>query len=487
MGNLQFQGVHADFLADETREIDLEGSLSSGKTTVALFKELQALLKWPGIWILLTRYSDDAVKTKLKPAFEEICAIENVDFSWNDKEKYYEIGESRAFAFGLKAASLVERYNKIRGLPVSRIYVDQAEELPSDIANELRARLRPDIRARLRGSQFPNQLTFSPNPTADDHWIAKQFPIDNHIKNRRYYALSLFDNEHNLPAETIEGMLQTYPAEHPKHGVVILGQRGLNVIGEPIYDGVFNRELHVKPTFHASDTPLWQSYQMGKHNPVWIVAQQSYHGGLQFLGGIIGQEMMLEDFLPIARRTRGEWFPQLDAKHLKSCSDPMGDKHSMEQQRFTLLNVLREGGESVQWRDNSNAPDVRLAMIEHLAGSLRRRTTSNEESLTINSDKTRWLKASRSEITHSPFLEYAFSGGYTWSEHFVSVSNKEIRQPHEDDWFANAMHAAENLVLNFCAGRVSDVERDRRLAMSRMRQQEAGAILSASPHAWMSY
>ncbi len=63
---------HLAFKKDwKTSEYLLEGSLGCGKTTLGLDKEIDALLKYPGIPSLLFRWTEDAVSTKLKPAFEE--------------------------------------------------------------------------------------------------------------------------------------------------------------------------------------------------------------------------------------------------------------------------------------------------------------------------------------------------------------------------------------------------------------------------------
>src|SRR4029077_13487980 len=123
-----------------------------------------------------------------------------------------------------------ERYGKIRGLPVSRVYISQAEQLPEDIAAELRSRMRPDIEAQARGDRYRRQLTFDANPVDDDtgpsgHWLARQFPADNRLKGRRYFCLSLYSNKHNLEPGFIEQQEAIYPVEHPKHRTMILGQR----------------------------------------------------------------------------------------------------------------------------------------------------------------------------------------------------------------------------------------------------------------------
>ena len=488
---LEFIGVHRDFLNDDTPEIDLEGSLSCGKTTVALWKELLAMDKHPGIWVLIARWVDDQVKTLLRPALEQLARIHGTTLKWNDKFSYYETGNgSRAYMFGLKTISSEpeQRYGKIRGLAVSRIYIDQAEQLPADIAGELRLRLRPDIEARMRGVDYPRQLTFTPNPTNFDHWLAKQFPESNKIKGRRYYSLSLFDNAHNLPESMIDGALTMYPAEHPKHQTVILGKRGLNVVGDAIYDNLFDRNLHVRACEWAIDTPLIEAFELGKHNPVWVVAQRTMQGSLRLLGGILGERLMLEDFVPVVKQYRSEWFPELPGHKVlfRACTSPMGEHEETRQDRFTLTSLLREHKFRPQWRDNANAHDVQLGMIEHIGALLRRRISAREEALVINADTSRWLSVAQDgTVKERPFMAFAFEGGYVWDAHDVSVSNKALRQPFVDDEYSTCMRCVENLVLNFCAGQKSEEDRIAAQRAAREKSRTSDAAAPRGPTAWM--
>jgi hypothetical protein len=491
MGALDFRGPHLEFLHDKTPEIDLEGSLSSGKTVVCLWKELEALRRYPGIWILIARYTGDATDTLLRPQFEQLARLHNTTLQWNADDSAYEtLNGSRVFAFGLKTQSSKpeDRYAKIRGLPVSRIYVDQAEQLPGDLALELRARLRPDIEARVRGKVFPRQLTFSPNPCNEEHWLAKQFPESNTIKGRKYIALSLFDNAHNLPPDMIETMLTAYPPEHPKHQTVILGRRGLNVIGDAVYENYFERARHLRPNVQAiSGQPLFEAFEIGRHNPVWIVGQRSFYGGVRLLGGVLGRRMALEDFLPIVNEKRRDWFPP-DAWTFKTCTSPMGGKARLKLGRFTLLRRLENAGYRVEWRENANAPDVRVAVIEEVSSLLRRQTVNHEPAICIADAPDRWRSVSL-DGTDKPmaFASFAFEGGYVWDEHTISVGNKDVRQPHEDDEYANVMHAIENLLLNFCIDEPSEDERQARRSQAQQRvRHEAAPTLPRTSTGWMA-
>ncbi len=479
MPELDWEGmpIHQAFKADwKTPEILLSGSLGCGKTTVGLDKEIDALLRWPGIPTLLFRWTEDAVSTKLRVAFEELLAIRGLTAAWDAKQKAYNFENgSRAFMFGLKAVSLVEQFNKIRGLGVSRIFGDQVEEMASEVAGELRGRLRPDLTATVSGRRFPFQLTFVANPEDDDFWLSKEFPLDNHIKGRKVISLSVFDNA-RLPQESVDSLLRQFPPEHPKHQTMVLGKRGPNITGVPVFEGLYKRDLHQRKVKARDDSPILESFEFGKHNPSWVFGQQMYAGGLTLLGGIRAQEMVLEDFLPIVKQFRKQWFPE-DAI-VKTCTSPMGEKSAMIASRYTALDILREAIGSVVYRDNGNAPDVRLALIEAISGYFRRRTVSGEESMAINDDPTRWLVASHDGLKESAFMHIAMEAGYCWDKHFVSVSNKEVRQPREDDKFANAVHCVENIVLNFCAGRISEADHERQRKKAREQQSHLQTIPS---------
>jgi hypothetical protein len=195
---------------------------------------------------------------------------------------------------------------------------------------------------------------------------------------------------------------------------------------------------------------------------------------------MIGESLVLEDFLPLVKHYRQSWFPP-EAIY-KTCTGPMGEQQQSLRGRYTPLDILRRHGFAAQWRDNGNSPDVRLAMIENIASYLRRRNGGGDECIGVNTAADRFIIDSRDEHRDSPFVHHAFEGGYVWDPHFTSVANKELRQPAEDDKFANVMHAIENIELNFCAGQQTQAEQDTR------RSAAGHQILTdefTSPHAWM--
>ncbi len=436
-----WKGPIAAFMLDDSAEIDLEGALSSGKTTACLWKVFNSLHAHPGIHWWIGRYGDGETQTKVRPAFEQVCNDAGATPSWNAKELAYDFPNgSKCYAYGLKSPDALSRYSKMRGMGVAGIYNDQTEELPEDFSLELRLRLRQP--------GFPHQLIFSPNPPNVTHWLAQQFPEDNRIPGRRYYAISIYDNQHNLPKALLDAALLAYPASHAKHRSVILGKRGMNVTGEPVYKGAFMRSVHEQPIDYDPGLTLEMALDFGKHHPCAIFRQVSPLGQTRYLGGILGQSLYLDDFLDIVLRYRSQWFPSPIG--IRECCDPAGAADTSHG-TSGAVKTLRARGIKPVYVDDSNSPAVRLAMVERIAAQMRKRAADRSEAFLINANADQWLTISEKATVPDRFLADGFEAGYVWDEHMVSVGNKQVRRPKKDGWYEHGQNCAEYLELNFGA------------------------------------
>lgn len=470
---LLFKGIHQEIIDDETPELDIEGARMSAKTWTISEKLRLSCLRYPGIWWLMCRFSGTETDNQLRPQFVQVCRHQGMEPEWHNDESAYWFPEkngkvSKIFAFGLKTQNRDQRFAKIRGSGFAGVWVDQSEELPEDIGTE--------IRALLRQPGYPHQLIFSPNPPDEEHFLADQFPDDRNDPGRKYYRLSLYDNKHNLEPQTIEKMEKAYPITHAKHKSLILGMRGPNITGTPVYEGAFRREDHLAPLVFDPNSALLESFHAGQHHPTWLVAQRSPFGGLHLLAGIIGKKLFLEDFLPLTDRYRAEWFDGMRVKPLICCDPPPSDDDDL---RYTSINIMREHKMTLRWRDNSNSPDVRESVIQTIGGMMKRRM-GNSQGFLVNDDESRWLMASQSVIKRTKLFVDGLEGSYVWDENLVSVGNKKVRQPKVNQWLEGTQRGLENIVLNFCAGQSTQEELDKRRAASRARlygqqgQQELG-------------
>jgi hypothetical protein len=452
-------------MADETPELDVEGARFSGKTWCVSAKIGRSCTKYPGIEWLFNRFSNEETRTKIRPEFVRVVGLDQgVTLEWDADASCYlfpEVGglRSKVYCYGLKSQSIVEALSKVRGLGVASAANDQTEETPQQISEELRFATRQP--------GYPHQLIFSPNPPGEDHYLADQFPEENPFPHRRYYRISLYQNAHNLPEGKISELEALYPSTHAKYKSLILGLRGSNVVGTPVYDKVFDRALHVSVAKYRGGLFLEAIH------PVWIAAQLSQTGGLELLGGILGKRMFLEDFLPIVNRYRLEWFDP-NPSDIKLCSDPPPNAQDFDA-RFTSLDILRNLGYKPRFKANANAPDVREAVIQSLATMMRQ-----YHGLAIANDPTRWLTVTPTVTKQSKSLIDSLEGSYVWSKNLVSVANKRVRQPEHDEWLDGWMRCLENLVLNFCSVRQTGIARHREFVSDEQRQRYR------DPESWLA-
>lgn len=446
---MHWKGKHGDALQNTTtREMDIEGAVRAGKTTVCLWRELNASLAHSGIYTLFARWTDTGVYGLVLPLWRSICEQAGVRLIWHADEEYDELPNgSRIYIRGLKAQDQTLRYSKFRGLTLARIYVDQAEELPHDVYLELAGRLSQP--------GFPHQITISPQSVENGHWIDAEFPTDNRfLPHRTLIQLSIYDNAHNLAAEVVPALLRLYPPDHPKHRTLILGLRGMNVIGEPVYKGAFIRALHEARAEFEPTLPLEMALDFGKHHPCVIFRQRSPLGQLRYLGGILGQNMYLEDFCDVVLRYRSEWFPR--PIEVLECCDPAGAADTSHGTQGAMK-TLHDKGIFPRYVADANSPAVRLAMIERIAGQMRKRAANREEALVV-SHSERWLRVSEQSTMVDRFLADGFEAGYVWDEHLVSVHNKQVRKPKKDGWYEHGQNCAEYLEANFMSGPVVKAE-----------------------------
>src|SRR5262252_3088228 len=128
---IRFFGAHSAAFHDTSRQIDIEGAVRSGKTWLCLYKVLALCRQYPGIHVLICRFSDDDTHSILKPIWRAICASGGVRLRWNAEESYDELDNgSLVYITGLKTQDQTNPFRKFRGMTLAVVYVDQAEELP---------------------------------------------------------------------------------------------------------------------------------------------------------------------------------------------------------------------------------------------------------------------------------------------------------------------------------------------------------------------
>ncbi len=457
-----FIGKHAEFLADQTPQIELEGARYSGKTYVAEAKVILSCLEHPGIRWMICRYSGTETDESLRPHFEEMMVLFGIEWEWDEESKSYLFPEvdgkrSKVQARGLKAQTTVQELEKVRGLNVAGIWLEQAEECKQRVVEEL------PFGTRQPG--YPHQVILTPNPVQDDHFLAIRFPENNSISTRRHYSVSLYDNPH-CPPDKLKELENDYPPTHARYRSLVLGKRGPNVVGTPIYERAFNREKHLVPVSYNEERRVLEAIQHGEHHPCYVAIQRNYHGGLHVLGAIMGFFLFLDEFLPVVKEHRQKWFRN---GIFETCTD--GPPDGM--MRHTNIETIDAAGFRTVWKHNSSAPDVREHMIQDIVKVMRK---DGNEGFRFNADPSMFLVAQREpdnggkiSCVQNKFFLDGCESNYVWDENRVSVGSKKIRQPKANEWIGSSQRCMENIWLNFFGEKLSDYEKDRKKNLSPTR------------------
>jgi len=431
--------VQAQALESTARYLDCEGAIRSGKSFIGCHKVLRWIAK-PGAHVLVCRWSESDLDAQLKPMWRDIAKQMGLVLKWHADEQYDEVVQtgSRVYLRGLKASENTSRYAKIRGLTLSAVYIDQPEEVPFDVYQELMGRLSQP--------GYPHQLLLTPNPPSEGHWLAKEFPEDTTQQkpDHEYIRFVLRDNAPHLGLDTVLAIEAAYPEGTAQRRRLIDGRRGLSAHGDPVYRGYFLRGVHVQSVEMDPQVALLEAWDYGHSHPAVLWAQLLPWGECRILGGVMGQDMFLPDFAPLALKYRAEWFPH--ALMVQSTGDPAGEQASNQGAPRRAVDMLREFGVYPQPCLGANHPDRRDAAIQAMAGYMRRRTARGE-AFTIN---PRCMLVSAERQVQTEVVVDGLEAGYVWDERaIINSMSPSTRRPKKDGWYDHLMNCAEYVQLAF--------------------------------------
>jgi hypothetical protein len=422
------------------RFLDFEGGVRSGKTTTAIWALITLAIEYPGIKMLLARWTGDALQMQLKPKFYEECPPEILG-KWHAKEERQDFTNgSMVYIRSLKSADDAARFSKFTGLTLGVIMVDQPEELPDDIMHALKGRLSQP--------GYPQMMLFTPNPPGPNHWLCKEFPEDNSIEGHFYLCTSLYDNRGIIGDDYIRELEREYPLGHAMRRRMIDGRRGLSIEGEPVYKAVFTRDFHVREVDFFPDYPLLESWDFGHRHPAVSWHQILPWGHWNVLGEYLGTEQFIDQTVPEVAALRAQLFPGLTS--LQVCCDPAGAQG--QGARHTCVEVLNDHlrqvygpGQGARYLTNSNRPEQRAWAIQQ-----------------ISSHMTRLVRGRAALIVHPrcDTIIDGFEAGYIFNDR-VTLTNSRLpnyRPPKKDGYYDHHQNTIEYVALNFGTAPVSSVD-----------------------------
>ena len=467
--DLYWNPKQSAFLVSTEPFVDLEGGIRAGKSYVLCWKILFACLDYPGIICALTRWTQDGLDAQLRPAWRDVCRQAGMTPSWNPSEEYDELPNgSRVYLRALRASEDTNRYGKLAGLEFTIIGIDQAEEVPSDVyrayvPGRLSQRFSADkvtpVLHKDAGTPPPKQVLITPNPPANtDHWICTDWPMEGAKPDHVLIRTTMYDNA-ILGEDYIALQESAYDEGTPEHRRFVLGERGVTTGGDPIFGGQFDEPRHVRSVQFNPSLPLYESIDFGTRRPCVTWQQYWPSGVLVFLGGVMGQNLPLEEFVPIIEEYRADWFPGLNPDLLQHTCDPAGESAN-NQGSETGVNILNSFGIYPLVKKNGNSPPVKDAAIQKVNGYLMRRTPGPEGStLPCFLIDPRFVIVGKKGRRHQPVMHQAMSHGYIYDpkRNYIGTNYPHLRPAFKDGFYE---HPCDSFLYGVIAFAPADPAKD---------------------------
>jgi hypothetical protein len=423
-------------------------------------------LRFPGLASCLSRATDEATMGVLAPVWRAWLQKNGVEVKWNAAEgcDVFQGTGSRVYLRGCLSTDATRRYSKLAGLTLAKWLLDEAHEVPGDVISAFWP-------ARLSQPGYPHQMLFLANPGPEDSWLSRQFPLGGRARaDREVIAASVYENQRVLGRAYIQSLEDQYPPGSALHRRLVLGKRGLGNIGEAVFGGVFRRDIHVADTQLDPEVAIVCGFDWGHKHPAAVWVQFTPQGQIVLLGGVMGSDMFIEDFLPAVARWEAEWFPE--AQQRWYTGDPAGDAKASQGQRQSASDLARAYGYVVQTIGGANLPEVRNRAIQVLAQAMRRLTGVGPGFVV---DRARWVElgpGSRVKLRSEVMVD-GLEAGLTWDERTYQLGQagnvRRVMKEGQGAIYTHLFDALTYCVLRFGPGAMTagDVARERARAERR--------------------
>ncbi len=440
------EAVHVD----GPRYVELEGSPGSAKSWGGAFLIWKQAYEHPGIQMLYCRYKDQDVRGQLMGIWEQVSVFfpSYLQPTWESaSESWIFPNGSRCYMHSLKSSEITAIHSKYKGKTLALIVIEEASEVPYVHLVGLRERLRQSRTPAGIPYRYPLCIVLITNCVDEDHWLAGEFPTDNQQPDHRYIRADIYSNAHNLGPDAVSGYELDYPPGHVLRPTKIEGRRGVTLVGKPVYQGYFDRRLHVNARLQVNPHyPLLEGWDFGHEKPAVVWFQHLTHiGALQILGAVKGSALFIETFAPKVLEIRARWFPH-QAVNIQSWCDPAGATTNGGT-LHTPVRTLQDCGVPVRYTPDANDAEVRYAAIQVLAGYMERIARDGSPAFQIAPRCIELIKEGPTvRERETELLVQAFEVGYIWDEHAYSDAHPNIRKPKKGTRYDDLMNAGEYIV-----------------------------------------
>ncbi len=354
---------------------------------------------------------------------------------------------SRVYMRSLKSSEIGAVHSKYKGLTLAVIVVEEAAEVPYIHFVGLKERLSQSRTPEGTPYRYPLQFILVTNCVDEDHWLANEFPTDNSKPEYRYIRADLYSNQHNLGPDVMAGYELDYPPGHVLRPTKVEGRRGVTLIGRPVYQGYFDKRIHVNRAVHVNPYyPLLEGWDFGHEKPAVVWWQHLTHlGAIQILGAVKGQDMFLETLAPKVLEIRARWFPH-QAANIQSWCDPAGATGNGGT-LHTPVRLLEDLGVPVRYTQTANNADVRYAAVQVVSGYMERLARDGSPAFQMHPQCIELVKDGPNvRERETDLLVQAFEVGYIWDDKALSDAHPNIRKPKKGTRYDDLMNAGEYIV-----------------------------------------
>lgn len=236
--------------------------------------------------------------------------------------------------FLFRSADSPDDIEKFRGVEISGAWLDEAQELTSDVKLIVQGRLRYPL-----NHQFYTVM-LTTNPCDTEHWIYKSFvmdPLPGHAYWRQGSRENIF-----LPQKYYEDIEAAYRDRPELKKRYVDGEWGSVFDGKPVYGNEFNWDLHVSRghLVPAPQVPLHRGWDFGL-TPACIITQVHPAGRWLILRELWSDEMGIEEFADTVNDfCRREYGPETAYEDV---GDPSGRARAMTDER-SCYDILSSKG-----------------------------------------------------------------------------------------------------------------------------------------------
>lgn len=393
------------------------GAFGAGKTIAGVWEAIDRSLRFPGNRGVISRMTYRELEDTTKKVFFEQCTEYRVPILEYRKSDDLVVLGVPGHTSEIMFRSLDDPL-KLGSVEIGWFYIDEAYEVSLDAFRMLEGRLRL--------KNVPRRVGWmTTNPPNVDHWIHKLF-VEDRNPNYRLIHSSSYDNPY-LPKAYIENLEQNYPLSWRRR--FLLGEFGFLTNGKPVYEGYFDRDVHVRKLQYNPARTVYRSWDFGWRHPAVVWFQLDEDGRVLVLKERMGTDIFLDPFADQILAISREDFKGVD---FEDFCDPAGHQRT-DMSEKSSVEILQSKG--VYPKSRKTPIKEGLEII----GRLMTKVLNKRPMFLIDES--------------CKILIEGFEGGYHWPE------NGDPNSPEKDGYYEHLQDALRYGVVNLLG--LSDYKRFR--------------------------